>query len=157
MAIPKTVLEFLDRHGASYTLKRHLGAGVATRVAETAHISGECVVKGVLMEHAGSDYRVIALPAARHIDIVSLHLRFGELWGLATEEEIRRLFPDCESGMVPVPAVAYGVDVMLDNSITEVPRVYFEVGDTTTLARMNTTEFLALFPTAERGDFSRHL
>ena len=75
---------------------------------------------------------------------------------MATEEEIERLFPDCAVGAVPPVAAAYGLKAIVDESMTEVPDIYFEGGDHTTLVHMSGPAFDRLMAEAPRAHFSTH-
>ena len=48
---------------------------------------------------------------------------------LADEDEIGRMFPDCELGAVPPVGDPYGLPVMVDDALAVQPDIYFEAGD----------------------------
>ncbi|HYI81677.1 MAG TPA: YbaK/EbsC family protein, partial [Acetobacteraceae bacterium] len=50
----------------------------------------------------------------------------------ATEAEIARLFDGCDFGAVPPVGAAYGLPVLLDESLDGASELYFQGGDHTT-------------------------
>jgi Uncharacterized conserved protein len=52
-----------------------------------------------------------------------LNLRLG----LATENEIAELFDDCEIGAIPPVGAAYGLAVIIDESVAHLAEVYSKV------------------------------
>jgi len=93
----------------------------------------------------------------------SCHLRLGELQdylarpiGLATEKEVGQLFDDCELGAIPAVGIPYGMEMIVDDSLSEQPDVYFEAGDHMSLIHVNAMAFQRLTADARHGRFSRH-
>lgn len=156
MAISKTLQEFLDERGVEYQVVPHPRTDSASRTAEAAHIPGDRLAKGVLVEDAGH-YMVAVLPATRRLQFGKLHYLLGEHVGLATEEEVRSVFPDCEQGAVPALGTAYGVETLLDESLADQDKVYVEGGDHCSLIRMTGADFRARLGDCRHGDFSRHI
>jgi Ala-tRNA(Pro) deacylase len=64
--------------------------------------------------------------------------------GLASEEEIAELFPDCEAGAVPAMAEAYGLECMVDESLDELKDVYIEGGDHRSVVHLKGRQFRKL-------------
>ena len=48
---------------------------------------------------------------------------------MANEEQIETLFIDCEPGAVPALGAAYGLKVIVDDSLAKEPEVFLEGGD----------------------------
>src|SRR5262249_3840978 len=81
---------------------------------QSAHVPGRRVAKGVLIRVADC-YVLAVLPATTRIDLA----RLAEVLGsgpvrLATEEEIGRVFADCERGALPPVGRAYGLPTGVD-------------------------------------------
>ncbi len=94
------------------------------------------------------------LPASRHIRLDELKTWLNESLGLATEEEITELFPDCELGAVPAVGAAYGLDVVIDDNLVMQSDVYFEGGDHTTLVHLTADNFRKALGDAPHAEFS---
>lgn len=74
---------------------------------------------------------------------------------MVEEDEIRRLFPDCDSGGIPPVGAAYKLEVALDTQLCDEPDIYFEAGDHVELIRVGGTDFQTLLEGAERLGFAR--
>lgn len=61
--------------------------------------------------------------------------------GLANEEELWKLFDDCDLGAAPPVGAAYHVPTVVDDRLTGLDRVWFEGGDHRTLAEMRGKDF----------------
>ncbi len=155
MSTAPKLTQFLTSVGARYDLVPHDATMSSIRSAEACHISADCLAKAVvLLDDDG--YLLAVLPASHH-------LRFDDheeqgYWPvrMATEQEIEELFPDCARGAVPPIGAAYGLKTLVDDSIVELPEVYFEGGDHTTLVHMSGLTFDRLMAAAEHGHFSTH-
>ena len=82
-------------------MTHHPKAYTAQRVAATAHVPGKIMAKTIVVKIDGT-FALAVLPAN---DRISLSEFASQLHSkkvvLATEEEFRELFPDCETGGMP--------------------------------------------------------
>jgi Ala-tRNA(Pro) deacylase len=117
MATATWVRDELNRRGIAYQELHHPAAYTAQEVAQREHISGHRVAKVVCVMADGRPVELI-LPASRRVrmDWVRRLLRAREL-RLATEEEMERLFGDCELGAMPALRHWRGVEVILDGNL----------------------------------------
>ena len=93
------------------------------------------------------------LPALRHIEFEELRRLLGSDLDLASEEQVETLFLDCERGAVPALGAAYGLNVVVDDSLAQQPDVYFEGGNHANLV-LSGTSFQKLMADARHGRFS---
>ena len=156
MAIAMTLREFLEQEGVEYEVLKHPYSYSASETAEAAHIPGNQVAKCVLLED-NTGYLMAVIPATHRVQIGKLHKQLHRNLGLATEHELDLLFDDCEAGAIPPLGQAYGIDVVIDDSLSESSDIYFEAGDHTSLIHMNAKDFNDLMKTAHHGAFSRHV
>jgi Ala-tRNA(Pro) deacylase len=63
---------------------------------------------------------------------------------LATEEEIKDLFPDCELGAMPPFGNLYGLPVYVDQSLTEDEEIVFQARTHSDAIRMRYWDFAGL-------------
>jgi Ala-tRNA(Pro) deacylase len=77
--------------------------------------------------------------------------------GLATEQELVTLFPDCDEGAIPPCGTLYGLTTLVDTAILAQPEVYFESGDHATLVKVNGEQFRSLLGDVEAVDVGKHL
>lgn len=157
MSISPTLKRFLAHRQAEYELVDHpyTTAG-SMQTTQAAHIPGDKMAKSVVLEEDG-DYLLAVLPATRHLHLGALHRQLDRRLGLATEREVADLFTDCDVGAIPALGQAYGIGVVWDDSLAELPDVYFEGGDHRALVHMKGEDFRRLLQDAPRGSFSEHI
>ncbi len=73
---------------------------------------------------------------------------------MANEEQIETLFIDCEPGSVPALGAAYGLNVIVDDSLAQQPDIYFEGGDHANLVHVSGSSFQKLMADSKRGRFT---
>jgi Ala-tRNA(Pro) deacylase len=154
MAIAPTLQKYLDQN-VFYDVLSHEPTMSSMRTAEACHISGECLVKGVVLRRDGG-YMLAVLPASHHIRMPDLSHWLGEKVDLATEAEIGALFRDCAHGAVPPLGECYGLETIVDDSIDDQAELYLEAGDHATLVRLSHDAFEKLTADAPHGRFSAH-
>jgi Ala-tRNA(Pro) deacylase len=123
------------------------GGATCLEVAHRAHVPAGRVAKAVVLKHA-LGYVVAVIPGDAHLDVPRLGRALGRGLELASEGELKRLFPDCAFGAVPPLGAAYGLPTLWASSLAEEPDVYFEGGDKRTLVHMFGIEFGELMRTA---------
>jgi Ala-tRNA(Pro) deacylase len=156
MGMAQRVRHFLDDHEVEYDLVRHPPGSDSMHIAEAAHISGDQLAKSVVLgDELG--YVVAVMPASHRLDIGWLHRCLNRNLGLVTVDDLPALFSDCEPGTVPPIGEAYGLDMLLDDSLVEQPDVYFESGDDCELVHVSGEAFDELMGHALHGHFSHHL
>lgn len=156
MAVAMTLQDYLNRWGVEYEVVPHPFTGSSLEAAEAAHVPGDKLAKCVVTE----DYRgylMVVIPASHQVEFDQLDVELDRRLELATEAELMDIFTDCEVGAIPPLGEAYGIDVALDESLTDCEDVYFEAGDHTELIHLNGDDFRDLMAGAEHGCFSTHL
>ena len=95
--------EFLDTYNIRYLIFSHSLAYTAQGVAALTHISGKELAKTVIVKIDG-DLAMAVVPASRHVDLRLLKRATGaRTVELASEQEFKDKFPDCEAGAMPPP------------------------------------------------------
>ncbi|WP_447976645.1 aminoacyl-tRNA deacylase [Candidatus Nitrospira bockiana] len=128
MAILGRLREYLDSNKVTYQVLGHQEAYTAPEVAHVLHIPGKELAK-VVMVKAGERFVMVVLPSNWQIDLK----RLAEILGtrdarLASEEEFKGLFPDCEVGAMPPFGNLYGLEVYVDRLLTEDEEIVFQDG-----------------------------
>lgn len=147
MSISQTLKGYLDGEHVHYEVLPHPEAFRAALVAQILHTPAKELAKVVVVKVA-SRFVMTVLPASWNVDLHRLrealmthHVR------LATEDEIKDLFPDCELGAMPPFGNLYGLDVYVDQSLTEDEEITFQAGTHSEAMRMRYWDFAALvFP-----------
>ena len=133
--------EYLDGENVRYVLMRHSPAFTAQEVAAAAHIPGQEVAKVVVVKLDG-EMALVVLPAPEMIRMNHLKAETGaQEVELATEEEFKGRFPDCEVGAMPPFGNLYGMETMVEESLTEDEDIAFNAGTHTELVRMAYEDF----------------
>lgn len=155
MAIAITLKQYLADSGVDYETFAHPRSASSSQTAEVSHIPGARLAKGVLLKEGKEHYLLAVLPASHHIRLDALRDWLGQSVDLASEEEIETLFSDCDLGAVPAIGSAYGLEVVMDESLGGDEDIYFEGGDHATLVRVAGATFEKLLANARQGRFSR--
>jgi Ala-tRNA(Pro) deacylase len=147
MSISRTLKDYLDRERVHYDVLSH---SEAFRAAEIAHAlqTPEKEMAKVVIVKVQERFVMTVLPASWNVDLHRLRTVFGtHEVRLATEDEIRGLFPDCELGAMPPFGILYGVPVYVDQSLTEDEEIVFQAGTHSEVIRMRYRDYAALvFP-----------
>jgi Ala-tRNA(Pro) deacylase len=133
--------EFLSSRHVAFERLHHRPAYTANRTAQVLHVPGREVAKTVLLR-AGKGYALAVLPATHRVDLerVSQDLG-GERVELASEEDMGRLFPDCERGAVPPFGSLYRLPTLVDESLAEDEEIVFEAQSHEDAIRMSYRDF----------------
>jgi Ala-tRNA(Pro) deacylase len=143
--MPATKLkEFLDSRGAKYVSIQHSPAFTAQEIAQSAHIAGRDFAKTVIVRMDG-DLAMVVLPANRKIILSDLReMMLSERLELATEDEFRARFPDCEVGAMPPFGILYGMPVYLSKSLADEAEIAFNAGSHREIIKMPFEEYAEL-------------
>lgn len=154
MAIASTLSDYLAEHDVAYDILTHPHTSSSGESAKVSHIPGTRLAKSVILED-DQGYVMVVVPSSQRVDLGELHRQLNRNLGLATESELVRLFNDCEIGALPAIGPAYGMETLVDDTLTEQPDIYFEAGDHEQLIHVSAEVFEALLGDAiGHGRFS---
>jgi Ala-tRNA(Pro) deacylase len=140
--MPLTKLrEFLDSHHIKYLVISHSVAYTAQGIAALVHVSGKKLAKTVIVKIDGT-LAMAVVPASYHVDLALLKAstRANKV-ELATEQEFKDKFPDCETGAMPPFGNLYGLGVFADESLTHDSEIAFNAGSHRELMRLSWSDF----------------
>jgi Ala-tRNA(Pro) deacylase len=133
--------EFLDSHKIKYAVLPHSHAITAQQIAASAHIPGKELAKTVVVKLDGKTALAV-LPASQKVDFELLQEAAAAKHAeLATEEEFRDRFPDCDLGAMPPFGNLYGLEVYVAEALAEDEEIAFNAGSFTELVRMDYRDF----------------
>jgi Ala-tRNA(Pro) deacylase len=133
--------EFLDRYHAKYISISHSPAYTAQEIAASAHIPGKELAKTVIVKVDGEPAMAV-LPASSRLDLALLKEASGaKQVELASEQEFKNLFPDCEVGAMPPFGNLYGLPVYVARKLTDDHWIAFNAGTHCELIRMAYRDF----------------
>ncbi len=135
------VKEYLDQNGVKYVSIEHSPAFTAAEVASSAHVAGRGFAKTVVVRMEGRP-AMIVLPATRRLVLHDLREMLETYQvSIATESDLRTLFPDCEVGAQPPFGNLYDMDVYIVASLTEQKEIAFNAGTHTEVLAISYNDY----------------
>lgn len=132
-----------DRHIAFQRL-HHRPTYTANHTAQALHVPGREVAKTVLLR-AGRGYLLAVLPATHKIDLEQLRQRLGEdCLEMASEEDMARLFPDCQRGALPPFGSLYQLPTVVDETLMQDEQIVFDAQTHEDAIRMDYRDYEAI-------------
>lgn len=156
MTIAVSVRRYLAQEGVEYDTITHSRTRDSSHSAQAAHVPGERLAKCVMLSD-DNGYLMAIIPSCHKLDLTAIRHELNRDLGLATERELMELFKDCEPGAVPPLGCAYGIEMVLDQSLGDTPDAYFEGGDHESLIHVTGRDFLKLMAEAPRRNVSHRI
>lgn len=139
----KKLQEFLNSRNIKYVTISHSAAYTAQEIAASARIPGKELAKTVIVKVNG-EMAMAVLPACYKIDFDLLkEAAAANKVELATEEEFKDKFSECEVGAMPPFGNLYGMDVFVADTLAEDQEIAFNCGSHTELIQMSYKDFEA--------------
>lgn len=134
--------EFLDRHQALYTHKTHRLTYTSKDLAQADHMPPWEVAKTVVFVGDGV-FAMAVVPANARVDLDELKKSLGlRSVRLATEDELKALFPDVEVGAMPPFGNLYNdIPVYVDRSLAGEEEIAFNAGTHRDVLHMKFKDF----------------
>ena len=133
----------LDQQHIKYIAINHSPASTAREAAASAFVPRREFAKTIIVDLDGEKVMAV-LPASHHVNLEALRmLANGSEARLATEDEFKALFPDCELGAMPPFGSLYDTRVFIDEVVTEVDDLCFNAGSHEQIIRMDCGDYLA--------------
>ncbi len=131
----------LDQREIPYKKLWHRQAFTAQEMAAEQHVPGYEVAKPVVV-CGKRGFAMCVLAAPDRLDLNEAARVLGEeKLRLATEEEMKSLFPDCELGAEPPVGKLYGLRTVMDERLRDDERIFLQAGTHTTALRMRRTDW----------------
>jgi Ala-tRNA(Pro) deacylase len=156
MALNERLRCFLEGNKIGYQTLPHREALTAREVATQSHVPQRQLAKVVALEEHGGSRLMVVLPAACRLDLTALkHAAGRHKLSLVREEEMTRLFPDCETGAMPPFGNLYGLPVYVDDCFPRGGDIVFQAGNHYEVVRMAYADFARLVNPVV-GEFCLH-
>ena len=141
-AMPSAKLkEYLDSENIKYVSIMHSRAYTAQETAETAHIPGKELAKTVMVKLDG-ELAMAVLPALDRVDFDLLKgVANAKDASLADENDFNSMFPESEAGAMPPFGNIYGMDVYVEESLSEDREIAFNAGSHSELIKLSYNDF----------------
>jgi Ala-tRNA(Pro) deacylase len=138
------LLEYLDKHDIRYSISTHSPAYTAQGIAAVSHTPGKQMVKSVVVNIDG-ELMLAVLPATFQVDLRLLKKATkANAVRIASEEEFKDSFPECELGAMPPFGNLFGMKVIADESLTRDKEIAFNACSHRELIRMAWEDFRML-------------
>ena len=119
------IRNYLRNRHVRFEVLLHRPAPSAARMAETVHLPGRIVAKGVLVR-AGESFVLAVLPSTHRIDLDRLAATLGvDDVRIATEPEVMAIYHDCERGALPPFGRLYGLSTIVDSALAGSAEIVF--------------------------------
>jgi len=137
----KKMRELLDDNGIRYVTFQHSPAYTAQEIAQSAHISGKNLAKTVMLK-IDDKMAMAVVPASHQVNLESLKdAASASNIELASEQEFKGMFPDCEAGAMPPFGNLYGMSVFVSEALAEDEAIVFNAGTHTELVGLAYRDF----------------
>jgi Ala-tRNA(Pro) deacylase len=133
--------KYLQEHQVPYRTVAHRPAYTAQEIAAAAHVPGHELAKSVMVK-LDDRLVMVVLSANERVNLALLCKATGaQDAALASEQEFRDRFPDCEVGAMPPFGNLFGFEVIVSESLTADEEIAFNAGSHSELMRMRFEDY----------------
>jgi Ala-tRNA(Pro) deacylase len=151
-----SVVDFLDQSGVQYEITEHQPTFSAQRMAAEEHEPGKYVAKPVIVKADGK-YFMCVLSANHKVNLKALKSQLGtKSLELADEDEIGRIFGDCELGAEPPFGNLYDLPTVMDKALEGDDHILFQAGTHDKAVHMSMADYRKLV-SPKVLEFSYHI
>lgn len=154
MTVPVRLDSFLNEQNIPYQTIKHQHSNSSVGSAIAARVPIENIAKAVVLTEQSGARLMAVLPANKKISLHAINEELDGNYRLTKEDEVYRMFNDCDRGAVPPVARAYSLNTVCEQSLDRLDDVYLEAGDHETLLHLNHDSFERLTANARRCNFS---
>ena len=135
------LIQYLNKTGVPFELLSHVPAFSAHDVAAATHVPDKELAKTIIIRADESKWMAV-LPADYRLNDHLLKRALGvKHVHFIQEEELTKLFPDCEVGAMPPLGNLYSMQVIVDESITHDEEIVFNACTHTESIKMKFKDF----------------
>ncbi|SDI55533.1 aminoacyl-tRNA deacylase [Pseudomonas panipatensis] len=153
MSMATRLQSCLTQHQSHYDLLSHTQSMTTREAARRAGIQPQQMAKPVILDDFQGHWLMAVVPASRQVDLHKVHKLTRRNWRLAKERDLGERFEDCALGAIPAVGNVFGLETLIDQSLSEQSDIYFEAGDHNALVHMTSQQYLDLMPDARLGRF----
>jgi len=144
MSMSRKLSNFLEKKHFNYAHIEHSKAVTASALAAKLRCPQACLAKNIVVNIDGRLYMAL-LPASEKIDLHALkdETRAHHL-NIASERELKEVFPDCDLGAIPAFGNFYDFKVIISDHLLKSEKIYFNAGTYTDAIMCRTDEFIKM-------------
>ena len=134
----KSLVTWLESSGVDYELHEHDRSLTAMATARAEGVDPHTFEKVVWVRSADGGDALIVLDANDHLDLRKAKdvLRSGKVT-LVTEDELKKLTPDCDPGAMPAVGSLFGLPTYADLHVCDAAEISFNAGTHTLAVRVD--------------------
>jgi Ala-tRNA(Pro) deacylase len=122
------IQDYLEKAEVMFEVKEHKPTFSAQQMAAAEHEPGRYVAKPVVVKVDGKNMMCV-LAASRKIDLSALKKQLGaKSVELVEEDEVGRIFGDCELGAEPPFGNLYDLPTLMDKALEDDDHIVFQAG-----------------------------
>ena len=147
--------DYLREHRVDYRTQEHAPTYTAQQTAACTHTPGRELAKPVMVK-IDDELAMAVIPASERVHLGMLREATGASEvRLATENEFRDRFPECELGAMPPFGNLFGLPLYVSETLTHDDRIAFNAGSHTELITLAYDDFARLTQPCI-ADITRH-
>ena len=141
MKTPADIHQWLTDQGVSFRRRDHTPRFTAQEVAQASAVTGHEMAK-VILAKADGRFIMAVVPAAMRLSVPRLaEILHAREVRLASEEEFAPLFPGCALGAMPPFGSLYGLEMVVDRSLSRHPEIAFNACTHTETVSMSWADY----------------
>ncbi len=144
---------FVDEQNVRFQLIHHAQYSDHRLALEESGLKPECAVKVVALIDARGPAAAV-IPYYSQLNIGLLNESLGRTFQILSDANACRLFSDCESGHYPAFPMAYGLPVVLDESVLSQEYIVSHSGCQRALLKLSTSSFSIVMKGAIKGNIA---
>ncbi|TKB47451.1 YbaK/EbsC family protein [Thalassotalea mangrovi] len=157
MTIASTLESYLHDHHIPFQSVVHPHSSSSISTAISANVPLQNIAKAVVLKDHEGRRLLAVLPASFKISLSALNDELLATYRLAREQEVYKMFSDCEHGAIPALGAAYNMNTVCEQVLDDMEHVYIEAGDHQTLIKIDKAHFQDLMKDSKHLHFSRQV
>lgn len=155
LTIYEKIISLFAENQVTYTEKRHADAGHGAQVAEFHELDEQCGAKAIVIRLKKPDgYCLVVLPFNRNLDTKALQKVMGAKGASFAPREISESITECISGAIPPFSFHDKLVLIVDNTITEHEKIFFNMGRLDRSVAIDTKDYCKIVSFAKFADIS---
>jgi len=154
MAISTQLDSYLTEHCIPYQVIVHEHSASSIGSAIMANIPLNQIAKAVILKDHEDRKLMAVLPAKNKISFSAINDNLRGSYKLLKEQEVNRMFSDCEHGAIPPVGDAFNMHMICDEMLDQLEYVYIEAGDHRTLLRISHKDYETIAAKSKHLRFS---
>lgn len=153
MAIPRKIIEFLEKRKIKYEILKHRTVYTAFDKAQTLKVSEKIVGKTLVLKINGK-LALFLIGANKNLDFNKLK-KFAKKIKLASEKLIKNKLKGVKVGAIPPFGNLWQILTFIDKSLLKEKEIILNGGDYNFSIKIKTKDLLKLMSGATFGNFSK--